>query len=175
MKKVLFLFGELNDADVDWLVSCGQPEHVPAKAMLIQEGEYIDAVYIVLEGTLEVTVGGPDHALTAVGPGDVLGEMSFLDSRAASTSIRAKTESLVFRLPRTALEKQLGSNPGFAARFYRSMCLFLSHRLRRMTLQTSAQDTAATNDADELDPKVLDGVHLAGKRFQRLIQQASGS
>ncbi|MFM1942246.1 MAG: hypothetical protein RI897_1228 [Verrucomicrobiota bacterium] len=175
MKKVLFLFGELNDTDVDWLVSCGHPEHVSASATLIQEGQQIDAVYIVLEGSLEVTVGGPDQAITVVGPGEVLGEMSFLDSRPASTSIRARTESSVFRLPRAALEVQLASDPGFAARFYRSMCLFLSHRLRRMTLQTSAQDAAPANSADELDPKVLDGVHLAGKRFQRLIRHTSGS
>lgn len=175
MKKVLFLFGELNDADVDWLVSCGQPEHVSASATLIREGQHIDAIYIVLEGSLEVTVGGPDQTITVVGPGEVLGEMSFLDSRPASTSIRARTESSVFRLPRTALEEQLTSNSGFAARFYRSMCLFLSHRLRRMTLQSSEHDAATNNNADELDPKVLDGVHLAGKRFQRLIQHTSGS
>lgn len=178
MKKVLFLFGELDDTDVDWLVSCGRKEEVALGATLIHQGRRIDGFYIVLEGAFDVLVKGQREPIGRAGPGEILGEMSFLDSRAPSTTIQASEPSSVYRLPQADLLARLKEDAGFAARFYRSLCIFLSHRLRRLTLKLGEGESGAgegTEAADELDSQVLDGVYMAGQRFHRMVRSVSGS
>jgi len=178
MKKVLFLFGELNDSDVDWLITCGRREDVALGATLIQQGQRIGALYIVLEGAFNVRVIGKSEPIGVVGPGEILGEMSFLDSRGASTTIEAATPSRVYSVGREALSARLKEDAGFAARFYRSLCIFLSHRLRRLTVkigEAEPESSEATEAADELDSQVLDGVYLAGRRFHRIMRSVSDS
>lgn len=53
MRKVLFLFGQVNDEDIEWMLDVGHRQAVPEGRVLIREGEDIDAVYVVLDGTLD--------------------------------------------------------------------------------------------------------------------------
>src|SRR5690349_359554 len=66
MRKVLFLFGQLNDDDVEWMLTAGTRRFVPAGGVLIQQGVPVDAVFILLEGTLAVWLKsrrGPEREL----------------------------------------------------------------------------------------------------------------
>ena len=54
MRKVLFIFGQLSDADVDWLATQGKRSRLPRGTVLIREGVPVDTLYIVLEGELAV-------------------------------------------------------------------------------------------------------------------------
>ena len=38
MRKVLFIFGELSDSDVDWLAKAGEKVNIPAGTVLIPVG-----------------------------------------------------------------------------------------------------------------------------------------
>lgn len=175
MKKVLFLFGELTDLDVEWLMSHGVKEKVSEGQVLIRQGQPIDRFYVVLEGVLAVQVDGHSGNVAEVGPGEILGEMSFVDSRNPSTTIRAAGQSILFSVARSDLSERLRADSGFAARFYRALCLFLSHRLRRVTLglRGSGESGGGVDVADELDGPVLDQVYLAGQRFQRMAKGAA--
>jgi hypothetical protein len=59
MKKVLYLLGQLSDTDVEWLIARGSRELVAAGTTLIQAGQPVSALYIVLDGTLAVTIPRP--------------------------------------------------------------------------------------------------------------------
>ena len=48
MRKVLFLFGQLNDDDVEWMLTAGARRFVPAGGVLIEQGVPVDAVFILL-------------------------------------------------------------------------------------------------------------------------------
>jgi CRP-like cAMP-binding protein len=172
MKKVLFLFGELNDLDVDWLISHGKEERSAQGTVLIQQGKPTDALYIVLEGAFVVKAAGAKDPVGNLGPGEIVGEMSFIDSRPPSTTVQASAHSVVYSIPRTSLSAQLKADTGFAARFYRALSMFLSYRLRKLTLRMAEgpRDVPEAESPDELDSQVLDGVYMAGKRFQRLLQ-----
>lgn len=172
MKKVLFLFGELNDLDVEWLISHGTKEPIAAGTLLITQGQPADALYIVLEGEFSVRVAGRKEPIGALGAGEIVGEMSFIDSRPPSTSVQASTSSIVYSISRARLAARLKDDLGFAARFYRALSMFLSHRLRGLTLKMSEGEPGAAEShaADELDDQVLDGVYLAGQRFQRVLK-----
>jgi CRP-like cAMP-binding protein len=56
MRKVLFLFGQLNDDDVEWMLRAGQKRFIPAGGVLIEQGVPVDSVFILLEGKLAVSL-----------------------------------------------------------------------------------------------------------------------
>jgi len=176
MKKVLFLFGELNDLDVDWLVENGTTQEVSKGAALIDQGKPIRGLYIVLDGLFEILVDAAGKKpIGRVGTGEILGEISFIDSRPPTSTVEALTDSLVFAMPREVLSAKLKADPGFAARFYRAIAMFLSHRLRMLTLKfTQGEGGAASPQAEvpgELEDEVLSGVYLGGKRFERMLKR----
>jgi CRP-like cAMP-binding protein len=174
MKKVLFLFGELNDLDVDWLSSHGSTQRVSKGAVLIEEGRPIAGLYIVLDGLFEVLVSPTGKKILGrMGAGEILGEISFVDSRPPTTTVQALADSTVLFISREVLGAKLKQDGAFAARFYRALAMFLSHRLRVLTLQFEHPQTdnaPAAQLPGELDEEVLSGVYIAGKRFERMLK-----
>ncbi len=179
MRKVLFLFGQLNDADVEWMLTAGAKRSIPEGGTLIQQGIPVDAVFILLEGRLAVWLQGrrgPEREIARLNAGEIVGEMSFVDSRPPSATVRAAEASTVFAVPKPVLNAKLTSDQGFAARFYRALAIYLSttvrERHRALGYGTGeAEDEREGDDADELDANVLDGVYLAGERFDRMVKR----
>jgi CRP/FNR family cyclic AMP-dependent transcriptional regulator len=177
MRKVLFLFGQLNDDDVEWMLTAGSRRFVPAGGVLIQQGVPVDAVFILLEGKLAVWLKGkrgPERELARLNAGEIVGEMSFVDARPPSATVKALEESTVFALSKAILNRKLAADPGFAARFYRALAIYLSTTVRERHRDLGpGRESAADeeDDADELDPNVLDGVYLAGERFDRMVKR----
>jgi bacteriocin-type transport-associated protein len=176
MRKVLFILGELGDEDLDWLVENGRKLRHPARAVLIREGEPIDVISILLEGELAVSLsalGGKEIARLYAG--EVLGELSFLDSRPPSATVTAVGEVTVLSIPRETLSGKLERDVAFAARFYRALGMFLASRLRKTQLRLGYGDRAEADDEgrheDEMDPDVLDSVALAGARFDWMLKR----
>ncbi|MCP4306204.1 MAG: cyclic nucleotide-binding domain-containing protein [bacterium] len=179
MRRVLFILGQLSDQDAQWLATTGEKVSVDAGHHLIQAGTPSDYVYILLSGS--VTVTGPDgRTLATRHSGDVLGEMSMIDASPPIASVTTDDRVEVLRIRKTVLQHKLETDIGFAARFYRALCMFLSDRMRN-TIITLGYDRDADRanaesavEPDELDAGVLDTVHLAGARFERILQTLRG-
>ncbi len=174
MEKVLFILAELNDDDIDWILETGSREEIPAGTVLIYEGKTIDAVYILLEGELSVkTKATGDRELANLLSGEVVGEMSFVDTRPPSATVTAKQDSIVLSLPRKQLATKLIHDVGFASRFYRAMAVFLSHRLRLTVKQLSIQPSSGPVSLpdDELADEARAGVALAKNRLDWLLRR----
>jgi CRP/FNR family transcriptional regulator, cyclic AMP receptor protein len=171
MRKVLFLFGVLDDRDVEWLASAGRVRRLAAGEVLIQRGQAVDAVWLVLDGVLAVEAGAPGAAVARLQAGEVVGEMSFVDSRPPSATVEALRDTRVLEVPRAALHHRLG-DPAFAARFYHALALFLAHRLRATTSSLGhGPPSRAVEGGEELDPLILDKVNVAGARFEHLLRR----
>jgi bacteriocin-type transport-associated protein len=176
MRKVLFILSELADADVDWMIQNGKQESVPQGTRLIEEGKPIELLYIVLDGKLAVSLaalGGKQVA--TLQSGEILGELSFLDSRPPSASVTAAEDSTVLSIARSSLTAKLEQDSAFAARFYRALGVFLAARLRK-----SLQRLGYGNEGDilddqehetELDPEILNHLALAGARFDWMLKR----
>ncbi|MBI2926691.1 MAG: cyclic nucleotide-binding domain-containing protein [Verrucomicrobia bacterium] len=180
MRKVLFIFGELNDFDIDWMIATGRKEQVPSGGVLIQEGKPVSALYIVLDGAFKVTVAKLRNAeIARLGAGEIVGEMSFVEARPPSATVTATESSVLLSIPRTKLAAKLKQDTGFAARFYRALAVFLSNRLRKTVSQLgygkARPEDEEEGTPDELDTNVLDNVHLAGARFDRMVKRVMGS
>ena len=175
MRNALYILGELTDGDIEWLTSVGSKANIPAGEDLIQEGESVDGLYILLDGALSVVIvaqGGLEVA--RLDKGEMVGEMSFIEASPPSATVRATMDSIVLMIPRERLTYKLRQDDGFAARFYRAMTLLLSHRLRVTTAQLHGGTPSLDSnlpDPDELDVNVLDNVYLAGSRFERIMKR----
>ena len=177
MRKALFFLGILNDSDLDWMIAQGTKKEVAAGSVLIHEGRPLDSMFIILDGRFGVStlaVAGKDIASLMCG--EIVGEMSFLDSRPPSASVRALEKCCVLAISRKRLSEKLESDTAFAARFYHALGVFLSDRLRTtvgMLGYGQGQRLDEKEYADEIDPDMLDKIALAGARFdwlQRRLQ-----
>jgi CRP-like cAMP-binding protein len=98
--------------------------------LLCQEGDPGDAIFIVLEGEIEVrrsSPGGRELRLAALGRGAVAGEFAALDGGARSADMAATRRSRLWRIPRTALLQTLEAEPKAAV----ALLVELTGRLRR--------------------------------------------
>jgi CRP-like cAMP-binding protein len=174
MKRVLYIFGKLRDADVEWLVDRGRALEVAEGTTLVREGSPVDAIYIVLEGSLAVKSG--ERTIAQLGRGEVVGELSFLDTRPPSATVVATEASLVLSISRTELHAKLRDDDAFAARFYQALGVFLAARLRSTITRlgiapdSSSERPRARAEDDDLDLGVLDDVSVAGARFDWLLR-----
>ena len=131
MKEVLYVLGTLMDADIDALMRLGSRQEVPDGSAVIVEGQHPGAVFLVLDGELCVTVDGVEDPVGHVGGGEIVGEMSLLEGRVASATLRASNgPASLLRIPEAPLRRLLDSDPALAARFNRAMAMLLGHRLR---------------------------------------------
>ncbi len=131
MRKALYILAELSDREFEWLLRVGRLETIPAGVTLIHEGDPISALYLVLDGTLSVTIGAlGGREIARLSAGDVVGEMSFLDRRSTSATVRAVGEVLLWSIVRSQLAAKLSEDSSFAAHFYHALGIWLSHRLR---------------------------------------------
>lgn len=202
LKEVLFIFGEFSDSDLDWLIAMGRTEEIRAGRSLIKEGRPIDALHIILNGKMKVSVAeGNSNPLTlafaALGlskraekevarlaKGEMVGETAFVGAGTAPNTVRAIENSLVLSIPRQQLKVKLEQDVRFAARFYRAIAALLSDRLRslitrigygRRTYSAGQLLDKEVEYEDELDLSVMDQMSLAGTRFKWMLSRLRSS
>ncbi len=177
MRKALYILGQLNDSDVEWLAANGECRRLSDGEIIVREGEALETLFITLDGKLEVTLAD-GQAVAMLGAGEVVGEIAFVDTAPPSATVGAIGQAAVLALPKSAIQHRLTSDDGFAARFYRALAIFLADRLRTTTRRLGYGRTgdlqSETMLEDELDVHVLDTVAQAGDRFTRLLQRLSG-
>ncbi|WP_299618578.1 cyclic nucleotide-binding domain-containing protein [uncultured Tenacibaculum sp.] len=170
MKRVLFLLGHLDDIDIEWMINNGYREDLEVGDRLIEQGKTIENLYIVLSGSLSITDSDTDKHIANIGPGEIVGEMSFLESRPPSVSVIAGENVSVYAISRELMNSRLAANLEFKANFYYALALFLSNRLRKTTSQLGYGNP---QEEDVIDESVLDGVSQAGARFGQILQKFS--
>lgn len=178
MRKILFLFGELRDNDIDWFARTGYSVRLQPNVHLMHQGQESDRLYIVLEGELNVSVRGIG-IVAKLTSGDVVGEMSFVTKQLPAADVIAKTPCRLLAIECDRLHEYIEDEPDFGLRFYKSLSVFLADRLRgTMRRLGHPGDAEADDDApqNELAERLLDNVHMAGLRFERLVNMlAAGS
>jgi CRP-like cAMP-binding protein len=173
MRKALYILGILDDSDAIWLATSGKARLIDAGAVIIQQGVPVDSVFIVIDGQLQVYSGSVEIARLLTG--EIVGEISFVDARPPSASVKAAVDSQVLAIPKAALRAKLNKDLGFASRFYLSMATFLAYRLRladaRLTSGEKGGEAEINEDPDELHVDMLENIALASARFDMIIKR----
>ncbi|MBF0320663.1 MAG: cyclic nucleotide-binding domain-containing protein [Nitrospirae bacterium] len=129
MVKILEI---LSDEDIQWLLSMGVEEHLEPETLIIKEGEFIEAVYIVLEGLLGVFISAGGYKQVAlIGAGEIIGEMSYLENEPTSATVIALEPSVLLSISKEALDDRINTDPTFGNRLYRGIGTAISQRLRK--------------------------------------------
>lgn len=172
MRKVLHFFDLLEDVDAEWIALQGTRCFVEAGQVLIHEGQNIKSIYIVMDGELSVSSRAAQNKVVAtLLSGEIVGEMSFVNSRPPSASVTAKRNSNVLCLSRELMLEKMAKDTGFAARFYRGIATFLSDRLKTTVSNFGYGAVTEESDPTELDDETMDRVSLAATRFDNLMQR----
>jgi CRP/FNR family transcriptional regulator, cyclic AMP receptor protein len=170
MRHGLYFLSSLRDADIDWLVAAGHRREVAVGVNLIEESRPIDSLFLVIDGAFSVRTAGPDgHRTTRLLPGDIVGEMSLVDSAPPPAMVRAVEDSVVLAIPHRRLHTRLTEDPGFASRFYRALSMLLADRLRAAI--ASAAGAVPLDEDGELPVEAMDDVGVALARFDWIQQR----
>ena len=173
MRKALYILGILDDSDANWLASNGKARHLSAGTVIIQQGVPVDSVFILIDGQLLVHSGNVEIAKLLAG--EIVGEISFVDSRPPSASVKATVDSQVLAVDKALLRAKLQKDLGFASRFYLSLATFLADRLRVATARLSTgpkgADADSGQDVDELSAELLENTALASARFDMIVKR----
>jgi CRP/FNR family transcriptional regulator, cyclic AMP receptor protein len=178
MRKVLFILGQLSDDDVEWLGTIGTLRRVLGGEVIIRQGRQTDVLYILLNGQLVVSIAGHGE-IARLSSGEIVGELSLIDSRPPAATVTALADSVVLAVAHQAIADKLRIDTAFAARFYRALATFLSERMRstldRLGYGADQGLMEGEQQEGQLDDNVLDNVSVAGARFDRMLKKLLGT
>lgn len=177
------LFAETPDDILDEVARLLEEVVCPAEETLFQQGDYGDAMYIIIEGRVRVHSGG--RTLTILEKGSVFGEMAALDPEPRSASITALENLRLLRLERAPFSKLITSRAEVTTGIIHILCQTLRARTSVMVedyqyLQQVAQLTAAASSVEGgiYQPESIDTVTKRGdalgqlaRVFQRMIRE----
>ncbi|HEX6088326.1 MAG TPA: cyclic nucleotide-binding domain-containing protein [Thermoanaerobaculia bacterium] len=126
------LFRYFTEAERDRVESIGEVKRIAEGAFLIRAGEIDSTLFAIEDGHLDI-IGiddGVQKVFATVGPGDVLGEVSFIDDSPRAVSVRAGEEAVVRAWDKRTLSEALAFDPQLLAKFAVAMSELLVERLR---------------------------------------------
>jgi CRP/FNR family transcriptional regulator, cyclic AMP receptor protein len=103
------------------------PVYFDRRKPIVQEGQAGTRMYIVLEGTVAVFIGG--KVVERLGPGGVFGELALVEQSPRLASVSAETDCSLQPVNRAAFHQLVETSPEFAA----SLLIKLAERLRNLT------------------------------------------
>lgn len=142
--EALDIFEHLQGSEVQWLLASAEFRTVEPEAYILREGDPPANIFFVADGLFEVSVYSGEGTIVNVGrlgPGDVIGEISWLDHKSASGSVKAIETGMVMCLPTATLDAKLASDPIFAAHFLRGVATLVVQRLRKTTSELRSSQT----------------------------------
>jgi CRP/FNR family cyclic AMP-dependent transcriptional regulator len=110
----------------DWaaLQACGQRGKVARAAVLMYEGDPGDRVIVLLAGRVKVTTTGDDGQETLLsvrGPGEILGELSFLDDQPRFSTVTTLEPVEILAIAAAAFGRYLEERPRVALVILRTL------------------------------------------------------
>ncbi|HVS30712.1 MAG TPA: cyclic nucleotide-binding domain-containing protein [Thermoanaerobaculia bacterium] len=127
------LFRYLSSAERKRIEDLGEVRTIAPGGYLIGARQSGSTLFAVEDGHLDI-FGLDDGAMTVlatVGPGDVIGEVSFIDDSPRSLAVKAGEEEVMVRAwDKKKLSDALAADPDLLSKFAVAMCELLVERLR---------------------------------------------
>lgn len=128
-----YVFTKATEEDLQSLVQIAQWETLPAKSVLLNEGDATRSLFVLAKGRLvvkEAITPTSDLIIARIQAGDVVGELGLFDGKPASASVRADELSTVVRLDHVAVRTLFAVRPALELVFIREITRTLTQRLR---------------------------------------------
>ena len=115
----LDLFAGLDRKQLATVASLSTQVTLPEGTVLCHRGERGREAFVLIEGSVAVSVG--DEAIAVLRPGTVFGEMSLLDGKPRVANVTATSQVSVLVLNSRELASLLDAVPSVAARVYSTL------------------------------------------------------
>lgn len=142
---------DLTDGEARELFMMSRRERYQKGDVLFQEGEEPVALFLLADGTVEITKrigGGNTTSLAALSAGSIVGEMSLLtrEKRSASALVTTATAT-VLRVSWKDFEELLVQNPAVAYKLMYALARVLAVRLRNINMRLAEMAERNQNHA----------------------------
>jgi len=130
--KNIPLFSELENAELKAIISNALIRHYPKNAIIINEGDTTDSLYILLAGKVKAYLSddtGREIILSIQGAGDYIGELAIIDEQPRSASVMTMEPSKFCIISKAYFDSCLVNNPTIAIKLLRAQ----TQRVRRLT------------------------------------------
>lgn len=114
------LFAGLSPRQLEKIASLARTVHHQAGKEITAEGDQGVSFQLILSGSAEVSLGGA--AVSTIGPGDYFGEISLIDGKPRSATVRAITDTETLALVSWAFTPLLDEEPGLTKALLIGMC-----------------------------------------------------
>lgn len=185
-RESVTVFSGLQDSDLDWMITVGKIQSIPPDTCLLQGGQPIDAMHILLDGACAVEWDGdgrspllkaftkpqneqPREELARLSRGDLIGETALVNANPINLVVRTVRESKVLSIPRWRIAAKLLHDIEFASRFYQVLATILTNQ-QNILLQDDESDLDESEDL-AADPEFLNKVALAEARFEWMLKR----
>ncbi|MFQ3621737.1 MAG: diguanylate cyclase, partial [Spirochaetales bacterium] len=135
MKELLSrveILQDLKNRELSILLRNMKRREVPQGTILFQEGDEGKELYIVLSGTISISVKLPDQSeltLAQIQGGNFFGEMSIIEQAPRSATCRTLEDSVFYTLDASSFYQLLQHHPQIALKIMKRMLIILSRRL----------------------------------------------
>lgn len=127
-------FSGLNEIERRKLTDGAVRRSFTSGSTVIEEGQQTDGLMIIAKGVIRLTKGDANSPLaefaSPLGPGEVVGEMSYVDGATASATLVADGDVEVLKIEEPIIDALVEADPAFAGRFYHSLLINTVRRLR---------------------------------------------
>ncbi len=126
------LFSDCSQRDLQTIARVVREIPHPAGTVIAREGDPGVGLFILLDGTAEVTIGGRKKA--TLGPGEFFGEIALLDGGPRTATVMAKTDVNMLGLTEWVFRGLMSEHPTIALKTLQQM----AGRLRVATKAATA-------------------------------------
>ncbi len=129
------LLQDLTDDEVTAVLLLGETRDIAQGAVLFRREALADGIWLLESGVVSILTGEGDNAirLATFGPGQFVGEMSFIDGKTRSATAWADSPVRAMLLDTGAIAKLLSDESEAAFKIIRNIARELSHRVRLST------------------------------------------
>lgn len=119
LETVPFFADTLNAGELDALASSARRVEFDGGSVLLRERDPSDSMFIVMEGTVAVSISDPgtDRSVATLGTGDIIGEMSLLTGAPRAATVIAQSRVVALEIDRSVIEPLLTAEPKLLDRF----------------------------------------------------------
>jgi CRP/FNR family cyclic AMP-dependent transcriptional regulator len=127
------IFSGLPATDLAVIAECAATRSFKKNAILMNEGDRADSLYLILNGKVRVYVSNDESntevTLNILGPGGYFGELALLDEGSRSASVMTLEPTRLAIVSKVDFEQCLSNNPAIALNLIRA----LVYRIRALT------------------------------------------
>jgi len=127
------IFSGLSDLDTGEVLAVCHERSARAGDTIFEQGSTGEALYLVLEGVVEILLADDPEPVTILGPGETFGELSLLQQLPRSASARARHDAKLLVLPPDEFDHLVQRSPSAAVTILHNLAVHLADRLRTLS------------------------------------------